>query len=1825
MPMKISTKSKIVLLLLFVSANLKSAFADVIITQPTGGQNISTERSVGGPSEQFTAIGDIVITDQVGTDFQSGSNRRIRLNAPSGWQFEVGTASAAGTGTRVTSATVIESTATFIVISYNANTTAVAGNSITLSGLRVKSTSRAVAYPNYIIRASTSGNAAIAGFPNGATAATLSKVAGAYVGLQVLLPAQDNAPGSGSGRSNSTVQTPQAGSSFAVTVNAVDYAYNIITAAPEQQVSITTNNPYATISAPVVLTGGTASFNVALNTYSATLTTSYFTLTANNDVDNGIAAGVSSNIRVIAGPFTKLLTVFPGETYAPGSPNGKTGTPTAPAYGVNYTSVVYAVDDFWNKAAAPDPTNVEMSASGVTNFAAPPQASLLISGPNIRTRTFNLVFGTIGEIPTVTATNNTDGTKTAYTQILPAVTAGAFVKLQLLLPGEVAAPGTPTGKTGALPTAQAAGSSFDVTVNAVDANWNVVSSVTDVVAITNSLASDAATSLLPANAALVGGTGTFTVTLNRAATNHRLVVSDVTNPAKTANTSPNLEVTPGAYAKLLITLTGETYLPGTATGKGNTLTSRAINTNTTVTVRAVDAHWNLVNTVTDMVELSSSDLNAIVPADQALAAGVRAFSGFRFRTAGNHTITATSAADVTKNYTTDLINVAAGAFTKLVLVMPGETAVEGNGTGKTGTPTDRVAGETFSILVKAADALGNTVTTVNDVVGFTADNDSYAQLPPNTALVNGVLNASVTYRIGNTTKNRRLTVTDITDGTKTASRSPYFTVNIGPYAGLLVVLPGEVYKAGSPTGKEEPPGNQGIGVAFNVVVRAVDIAFNTITSVTDVVSITSNDPLAVLPANAALVNGVKSNFSVRLNSASTSTTITATSADVTKSPYTAGPIMVLSPSASSNFFRSNVVSGNWSNSSSWESSANGTSGWQPSTLVPAAAASGISVRNGHTINVILNQTADDVTIESGGVVNHTGGTLTINDGAAANDFIVLGTLRSSVHIIKSGVLQITNGGKYQHNYTSASGTIPAAVWATGSTCEVIGYTSFAGDIGGSNQTFSNFVWNAPNQTAAGSPSLLAGFAARDLTITSTGQGSLNVGSVGGTTTITRNYLQAAGTVRANKTSGTQNIAFGGDFNVNGGNFTLGNGTVNIDFNGTTQSLSNSGSTITFQNVSFSNSGTKTLTSGAFAIATTGVLTMAGTATLNANGNLTLLSAETSSASVAEIPSGASIAGNVNVQRFIRGGDKNMFRTYRMFSSPVYDNGNSGSPTYSYLTQFFDDIIISGTGGASNGFDNLSSAPSAWTYEPNAAATNKYIPLPNINTSLAVGRGAYLYYRGDRSNMSAKVTSPYVDPESFAMDFEGVLNQQAVTVPLVYSATVTGFNLIGNPYASSIDWNKITSAQKADLADNVISIFNPASRQYATYDGLVGANQGSNIIPSGQGFFVKVKPGGGSFTFTEQDKVGSMPSVHLMSMPVNDNIVLGSIGGKLAVAPQVNTLQSSAPHTELRAWLQKDNTPYSVETVVVFKEGKAGNYLQGEDAPYMKGSDIYFSSLSNDNNKLVINYMPPVNAQSKVNFNLDEANASGAYTLQLNFSNVPSGYIVKLNDAFLGTSTAVQNGDLHSFTIDKTQAGSYGIDRFSVAFEAPTTLPVTYQVPFTAAKTNQGVLTKWSTATETDNNRFEVMRAADDKTYAKLHTELAKGSNSSYSFIDKNPLLGNNYYKLVQFNDDGTSTESLPQVINYTGTLSNTSELVSIFPNPVVSNFTVRFNGVLKANQQTVKVVNVTGQVLLTQSVSKSQMAAGHEINISAYPSGIYFVEVYENGSQRLGQMKLIKQ
>src|SRR5206468_1964567 len=214
------------------------------------------------------------------------------------------------------------------------------------------------------------------------------------------------------------------------------------------------------------------------------------------------------------------------------------------------------------------------------------------------TTTFSLILKTAGS-STVTATDQTDGSKSANTSPSTTINAGVFAKLQLLMPGETAAPGSATGKTGSA-TAQIAGSSFNVTVNAVDANWNLVSS-TDTIAITSSDANAA----LPANAALVAGTKTFSITAKTAGS-ATVTATDSSDGSKTANTSPSTTINAGAFSKLQLLMPGETAAPGTGTGKTGSPSAQGAGSSFTVTVNAVDANWNPV-TSTDTIAITSTD------------------------------------------------------------------------------------------------------------------------------------------------------------------------------------------------------------------------------------------------------------------------------------------------------------------------------------------------------------------------------------------------------------------------------------------------------------------------------------------------------------------------------------------------------------------------------------------------------------------------------------------------------------------------------------------------------------------------------------------------------------------------------------------------------------------------------------------------------------------------------------------------------------------------------------------------------------------------------------------------------------------------------------------------------------------------------------------------------------------------------------------------------------------------------------------------------------------------------------------------------------------
>jgi len=112
-----------------------------------------------------------------------------------------------------------------------------------------------------------------------------------------------------------------------------------------------------------------------------------------------------------------------------------------------------------------------------------------------------------------------------------------FTKLQILMPGETAAPGTLTGKTGT-PEPQIINVPFSVVVNSVSPDWYPAPYASD---HTIHLASSDGSATLPADVDLSNGTLTLNVTFN-ASGSFTVTASDVTDPTKTASTSPPITV-----------------------------------------------------------------------------------------------------------------------------------------------------------------------------------------------------------------------------------------------------------------------------------------------------------------------------------------------------------------------------------------------------------------------------------------------------------------------------------------------------------------------------------------------------------------------------------------------------------------------------------------------------------------------------------------------------------------------------------------------------------------------------------------------------------------------------------------------------------------------------------------------------------------------------------------------------------------------------------------------------------------------------------------------------------------------------------------------------------------------------------------------------------------------------------------------------------------------------------------------------------------------------------------------------------------------------------
>jgi|GEM_PF-2404794 len=275
-----------------------------------------------------------------------------------------------------------------------------------------------------------------------------------------------------------------------------------------------------------------------------------------------------------------------------------------------------------------------------------------------------------------------------------------------------------------------------------------------------------------------------------------------------------------------------------------------------------------------------------------------------------------------------------------------------------------------------------------------------------------------------------------------------------------------------------------------------------------------------------------------------------------------------------------------------------------------------------------------------------------------------------------------------------------------------------------------------------------------------------------------------------------------------------------------------------------------------------------------------------------------------------------------------------------------------------------------------------------------------------------------------------------------------------------------------------------------------------------------------------------------------------------------------------------------------------------------------------------------------------AAGSGGSTPTFTLASLPAG--ARISITFQATIAATANdGQIYNASaqvsylnplriaangrVSNTQNYYAGTDPINVAYGTPTgtdytgnnpsntfeDVTITRPLPveltrFEAAAVKSDAVLTWTTATELNNDRFEIERSFNASYFERVGTERGQGTSAratNYRFTDAG--AGNMgykvaYYRLRQIDTDGTVSVSPVRVVKFT----NFSKAnVALYPNPAPGQTTLDLTD-LPAGTYQVRILDITGRQVGTYAL---EGANKHPLSVKDLPQGSYVVRIVGNG------------
>ncbi len=782
------------------------------------------------------------------------------------------------------------------------------------------------------------------------------------------------------------------------------------------------------------------------------------------------------------------------------------------------------------------------------------------------------------------------------------------------------------------------------------------------------------------------------------------------------------------------------------------------------------------------------------------------------------------------------------------------------------SPTSPTAGIGFSVTVRSQDVY-NDFSNVAANTAFTLSTNGAAGAIAGTitgTILAGTSTITVTGVIlptASAVNTVTLTATRTSGDTLTAGTSSLFTV-LPPASKLAFV--------GVPA-----TGYVGVPIAsFTVEARRTDNSVDTSFTGNITIAIVTGSGILSGTLTVAAVAGVATFSTAQFDTATVYTLITSSGSLTTD---TSGNITITN---NTDFYRSKA-SGNWNVATTWESSVNGSTGWGNATLTPNAYNT-VYIQSGYTVTLTQNEACNDLNIASGATVGVSMTAIPGKIDLASFGLSVNGKMRDYWGTV--GTVPGTNQGNGYYGYPFLATTGKVSI--VGITRTVLNTGEWGASITNSssgvfpleiNMTNNSQIATFATNIKTTSFSLVTGTVSGALISADTGTIAVGDVTIGAGTTLISSADSTAGTNVFQRTGGSRagTLTIAGTLKLTGAlpRFSMNavvNTTGTVEYGGADQTfinVINSGVAMTYNNVTISGTGTKSL------LSTPTVLT--GNLNVNAS-NLVIKTSE-----VIEVKKAVTVASATGATFEIKDKGQLVQVDDIVNGANIYNGSNTGNIIYNRTASSIKgyDYVYWGSPVTGQDISTIYSSPSPgykYFWNPIWANINTLSTGTSGNWRPASGlmtpATGYII-RGSSSYGMVATNIPAV--------FTGIPNNGQILTPIsrggntiasqtgINLASITNlddnWNLVANPYPSAIDalsfladnsnltlngfvwlWRHNSTPTTVSNVFYGTSTSNYNTNGYISYNALGSSPAGFNgKIAAGQSFFVSMVDGPGA--------------------------------------------------------------------------------------------------------------------------------------------------------------------------------------------------------------------------------------------------------------------------------------------------------------------------------------------------------------------------------------------